>query len=75
MTYEEIKESIKQSQRLIFWYNSNGKLLVVGPSKTLTIQQIKDYNYEGLLYRLSITFHQTPGDPALRMKALLSSVH
>jgi hypothetical protein len=61
MTYEEIKETIKQSQRRIFWYDSNGQLLVVGPSKTLTRPQIKDYNYEGLIYRLSITFHQTPG--------------
>jgi hypothetical protein len=58
MKYEQIRDSIKESGRRLFWYGSNSKLLVVGPSKTITRIQIKNTKYEGLLYRLSITFHK-----------------
>ena len=55
--YDEIKNLIKESGRLIYWFDSNNKLLVVDSSKTSSKHKIIKKKYEGLLYRLSITFH------------------
>jgi hypothetical protein len=57
MSYEEIRDSIKESGRRIFWYDSKGKLLVVDSSKKESRKKLLKTKYEGLLYRLSITFH------------------
>jgi hypothetical protein len=57
MKYEQIRDSIKQSGRTIFWYDSNGKLLVVDSSKNKSRKKLLQTKYKGLVYRLSITFH------------------
>lgn len=57
LNYDEIKNSIKKSGKLIYWFNSNNKLLVVDSSKSLSKKKITKIKYDGLLYRLSITFH------------------
>ncbi len=56
-TYEEIKQSIKDSKRLIFWYDSKGKLLIVDSSKSASRKKLLKTKYEGETYRLAITFH------------------
>lgn len=58
MNYEEIRDSIKKSGRRIFWYDSKGKLLIVDSSKSNSKKKLLKIKYEGLLYRLSITFHK-----------------
>jgi hypothetical protein len=58
MKYEQIRDSIKESSRRIFWYDSKGKLLVVDSSKSSSRKKLLKTKYEGLLYRLSITFHK-----------------
>jgi hypothetical protein len=58
MKYEQIRDSIKESGRRIFWYDSKGKLLVVDSSKSSSRKKLLKTKYEGLLYRLSITFHK-----------------
>jgi hypothetical protein len=55
--YEEMRDAIKQSGRLIFWYDSKGNLLVVDSSKKSSRIKLLKTKYEGDLYRLSITFH------------------
>ena len=57
MKYEEIRDSIKDSGRRIFWYDSKGNLLVVDSSKSKSRNKLLKTKYKGLLYRLSITFH------------------
>lgn len=57
MKYEQIRDSIKDSKRRIFWYDSKGKLLIVDSSKSASRIKLLKTKYEGLLYRLSITFH------------------
>jgi hypothetical protein len=52
----QIKPEIKKNPA-IYWYNNNGKLLLSGNSKSQTKEKIKKIKYEGLLYRLHITFH------------------
>jgi hypothetical protein len=56
-TYEEIRQSIKDSGRLIFWYDAKGKLLVVDSSKSASRKKLLKTKYEGETYRLAITFH------------------
>jgi hypothetical protein len=55
--YETIRDSIRESNRLIFWYDSKGKLLVVDSSKSSSRKKLLKTKYNGKLYRLSITFH------------------
>ncbi len=55
--YEKIKQSIKDSGRLIYWYDAKGKLLVVDSSKSASRKKLLKTNYEGELYRLALTFH------------------
>jgi hypothetical protein len=55
--YEKIKQSIKDSGRLIYWYDAKGTLLVVDSSKSASRKKLIETNYEGELYRLALTFH------------------
>ena len=57
MKYEEIRDSIKESGRKIFWFDSKGKELVVDSSKSNSRKKILKTKYQGIVYRLSITFH------------------
>jgi hypothetical protein len=57
MKYEEIIDSIKESGRRIFWYDSKGNELVVDSSKSNSRKKIFKTKYQGIVYRLSITFH------------------
>lgn len=56
--YEDIKNSIKESGKLIYWYTEDGKLLVVDSSKKASRKKLLKTKYEGNLYRFSITFHR-----------------
>jgi hypothetical protein len=56
-TYEKIRDSLKQSGKLIYWYDSKGNLLVTDDSKSSSRKKLLKTNYEGELFRLSITFH------------------
>lgn len=55
--YERIKNSIKESGKLIYWYSDKGKLLVTDSSKSASRKKLLKTKYEGYLYRFSITFH------------------
>ena len=55
--YEKIKNKIKDSQELIYWYDMNGTIILIDSSKNESKKKIKKLKYNGLLYRLSITFH------------------
>jgi hypothetical protein len=55
--YEKIRDSLKESGKLIYWYDSKGKLLVTDSSKKESRKKLLKTGYEGDLYRLSITFH------------------
>ena len=57
MKYEQIRDSIKESGRRIFWFDSKGKLLVIDSSKSSSRKKLLKTKYEGVVYRLSITFH------------------
>lgn len=57
LDYDEIKNSIKESGKLIYWFDSNNKLLVTDSSKTSSKKKVSKIKYNGILYRLSITFH------------------
>ncbi len=56
--YEKIRQSIKDSGRLIYWYDAKGKLLVVDSSKSASRKKLLKTKYEGDLYRLALTFHK-----------------
>jgi hypothetical protein len=56
-TYEEIRDSIRNSGKLIYWYDSNGNLLIVDSSKKSSRNKLLKTKYDGDLFRLSITFH------------------
>lgn len=56
--YEKIKNAIKESGKLIYWYTEDGKLLVVDSSKKASRKKLLKTKYEGNLYRFSITFHR-----------------
>jgi hypothetical protein len=56
--YNKVKNQMRDSGRLIFWYDKDGKLLIVGDTKTKTRDKILKIKYNGLIYRLSITFHK-----------------
>lgn len=55
--YDKIRDSIKESGKLIYWYDSNGKLLVTDSSKSSSRKKLLKTKYSGDLFRLSITFH------------------
>ena len=55
--YDKIRDTIKESGKLIYWYDSNGKLLVTDSSKSASRKKLLKTKYEGNLFRLSITFH------------------
>jgi len=57
MKYEEIRDSIKESGRKIFWFDSKGNELVVDSSKSSSRKKLLKSKYQGIVYRLSITFH------------------
>jgi len=54
--YLKIKKSIKEGP-LVYWYDDKGELLLKGKSKNETKKQVKKLSYEGILFRLNITFH------------------
>jgi hypothetical protein len=55
--YEKIKKYLRDSERLIYWYDSHGKLLIVDSSKSESRKKLLKKNYTGELFRLAITFH------------------
>ena len=55
--YKDIKKSIKDSDRLVFWYDNNSNLLLVDKDKNISKNKIKKINYNGFLYRLNLSFH------------------
>ena len=54
--YSEVRSKIKETAT-VFWYDQDGKLLITGLSKNKTKKQMRKKNYDGKLYRLSISFH------------------
>jgi adenylate kinase len=58
----QIRHELKGSGKLIYLYNSNGKLLVTDSSKSSSRKKLLKSNYSGDLYRLSITFHSGKKD-------------
>ena len=55
--YKDIKRDIRKSGKLIYWYDEKGKLLFTDKSKSNSRKRIKKMDYNGALYRLSISFH------------------
>lgn len=55
--YERIKNAIKESGKLIYWYKESGELLIVDSSKKASRKKLLNSKYEGYLYRFSFTFH------------------
>jgi len=56
--YTTIKTAIKDSGKIIYWYDKNGKLLLTDNKKKVSKNKIKKLNYTGILFRLSISFHR-----------------
>jgi len=56
--YNNIKNEIKNSGKLIYWYNEDGHLILNDSKKKESKNKIKKINYNGILYRLNITFHR-----------------
>jgi len=54
--YVDVRAQIKETAT-VYWYDANGNLLITGLSKRDTKKIIKKRNYEGNLYRLSLSFH------------------
>jgi hypothetical protein len=54
--YKDIKNNVKNSQKLVYWFNEHD-LLIVGQNKIQTKEYIKKLSYNGLLYRFNISFH------------------
>lgn len=55
--YDKIRDSLKESGKLIYWYDSAGNLLVTDSSKSSSRKKLLKTKYSGDLFRLSITFH------------------
>ncbi len=55
--YDKIRDGLKESGKLIYWYDSKGNLLVTDSSKSSSRKKLLKTKYSGDLYRLSITFH------------------
>ena len=56
--YNDIKNNIKESGKLIYWLNEKGEIILVDNSKNTSKDKIKKMkNLKGLLYRFVLTFH------------------
>jgi hypothetical protein len=55
--YNQIKKNIINSNKLVYWFNSNYDLLLVKNNKSQSNKLIKQIKYNGNLIRLSISFH------------------
>jgi hypothetical protein len=55
--FNELKQEIKESGNIIYWYDKNGKILLVDTNKSSSKKKINKLDYNGMLYRLVITFH------------------
>ena len=54
--WSKLKEQLKAGDT-IYWYDEKGKLLLSDNSKTKAQKKIKKIKYEGVLYRLVMSFH------------------
>lgn len=62
--YNDIKNNIKKSKKLIYWLNNKGDIILTDENKNISKVKIKNMkNITGLLYRFHLTFHtgQKPG--------------
>lgn len=56
--YNDIKNNIKESGKLIYWLNEQGDIILVDHSKNTSKNKIKKIKkLRGLLYRFTLTFH------------------
>ena len=56
--YNEIKQIIKNSKKIIYWLDENGTIILVDSDKNISKNKIKNIkNVSGLLYRFILTFH------------------
>lgn len=55
--YNTIRNNINHSEHLVYWYDKDGHLLLVDNDKKSSKIKIKKINYNGILYRLNISFH------------------
>jgi hypothetical protein len=56
--YINIKNEIKESNKLIYWLNEKGEIILVDKNKNSSKNKIKKIkNLTGLLYRFTLTFH------------------
>lgn len=56
--FNEIKKSIKESGKLIYWFDNNGNIILIDSDKNGSKKKVtKMKNIEGALFRLNITFH------------------
>ena len=56
--YNDIKNNIKDSGKLIYWLNEKGEIILTDNSKNNSKNKIKkNKNLTGLLYRFTLTFH------------------
>ena len=57
MKYSEIKKEIKNNLDFIFWCDKKGKILVKGRETSKTLKDVSKLKYDGLLYKLYLSFH------------------
>ena len=55
--YEDIKNKLKESKKLVYWLDEKGNILLVDSSKTKSKEKIKKVKYNGILFRFNISFH------------------
>ena len=56
--YNDIKNEIKESDKLIYWLNEKGEIILTDKSKNNSKYKIlKMKKINGLLYRFTLTFH------------------
>ena len=56
--YNEIKNNIKDSGKLIYWLNEKGTILLVNNKKSQAKIELKKMKHiSGLLYRFNLSFH------------------
>lgn len=57
MKYTDIKNKIKNNLDFIFWVDKKGKILVKGRETIKTLKDLSKKKYEGLVYKLYLSFH------------------
>ena len=56
--YKDIKNTIKKSNKLVYWLDEKGSIILIDSDKNISKSKIKSMNkISGLFYRFNLTFH------------------